>query len=275
MRVIEEPAQARAALQTLARPIGFVPTMGALHAGHLRLIETARQQCGACVVSLFVNPLQFGPNEDYERYPRDLEHDRQKLEASGVDVLFAPQSEVMYTQNFSTTVSAGEIGERYEGAIRPGHFDGVTTVVAKLLNIVQPDVLYLGQKDAQQAVILTKLVRELNFAAEVRIVETVREADGLALSSRNAYLSPSERAAAPSLHVALNVMLTELQNGAETDRARARGLAMLDPSAQLDYLDLVDAHTFQPLPALRAPAFLIGAAKFGRTRLIDNLWVRA
>ena len=275
MQIVVEPAQARAELRGLARPIGFVPTMGALHAGHLRLIEAARRECASCVASLFVNPLQFGPNEDFERYPRDFESDRKQLESSGVDLLFAPQSETMYPQGFSTTVSVGQIGESYEGAVRPGHFDGVTTVVAKLLNIVHPDVLYLGQKDAQQAVIVSKLVRELDLPMEVRIVETVREDDGLALSSRNAYLSATERAAAPTLQAALRATLAALQTGARTDEARTSGAQALDPSAQLEYLDVVDAQTFEPLAALREPAFVIGAAKFGRTRLIDNLWVRA
>lgn len=264
----------RAALQKLARPIGFVPTMGALHAGHLRLMQTALQECAACVASLFVNPLQFGPNEDFARYPREFERDREKFEEAGVDLLFAPQPHAMYPEGFSTSVSVGAIGESYEGAIRPGHFDGVTTVVTKLLNIVRPHVLYLGQKDAQQAVILSKLLHDLDFPIEVRMVETVRESDGLALSSRNAYLSASERAAAPTLHKALRTMVEALRNNATADEAREQGAAHLDPSAQLEYLDLVDARTFQPLATLRAPAFAIGAAKFGRTRLIDNLWIR-
>lgn len=248
--------------------------MGALHAGHLQLVQAARAECQSVASSVFVNPTQFGPLEDFERYPRDYEGDRAKLESAGVDVLFAPGVEAMYPAGFSTTVDTGEIGTRYEGAIRPTHFRGVTTVVSKLLNIVQPDFLFLGQKDAQQTAVLRKLVHDLDFNTRVRIVPTVREPDGLALSSRNVYLSPELRAAAPSLHRALQAMLADLREGKQARIARERAWAMLDPLGTWDYLDLVDMNTFAPLQRLQAPAFVIGAARFGATRLLDNLMVK-
>lgn len=266
-------AQMRDLLAALPRPLGFVPTMGALHAGHMALVDRARERSASVVVSLFVNPLQFGVNEDLAKYPRDLEGDRELLARAGVDLLFAPDVAAMYPPGFSTTVDIGAIGTTYEGAIRPSHFAGVTTVVAKLLNIVAPDTLFLGQKDAQQTAVLRKMIRELAFATEVDIVATQREADGLALSSRNAYLSAAHRAAAPSLHRALGVLRDAVTSGASKDEAMARARATLDPLATVDYFDIVDADTFEPLESPRAPAFVIGAARFGTTRLLDNLWI--
>lgn len=275
MKVAHELAPARAQLETLARPLGFVPTMGALHAGHLRLVEAARRECKSVVASLFVNPMQFGPQEDFERYPRDFEADSEKFAQAGADLLFAPESETMYPPDFSTFVDVGKLGTRFEGAARPTHFRGVATVVAKLLNMVVPDVLYLGQKDAQQTAVLNKLVRDLNFNTRVEIVETVRDPDGLALSSRNAYLSVQERAAAPTLYAALQTMLKEIQGGKSVEQAREIAVGVLSPQAKLEYMNLVDAQSFSNLKTLRAPAFLIGAARFGRTRLLDNLWIRS
>jgi pantoate--beta-alanine ligase len=267
-----QPARARIA--SLRRPLGLVPTMGALHAGHLQLVQAARVQCRSVAASVFVNPMQFAPGEDFERYPRDYAGDREKLAAAGVDLLFAPDAQAMYPPGFSTIVDVGDIGTTYEGAVRPTHFRGVTTVVSKLLNIVQPDVLYLGQKDAQQTAVLRKLVRDLDFPVQVEIVPTVREPDGLALSSRNVYLSAQERAAAPSLHRALEFMLAELRGGSDAVTARKRAEEVLQQPGAWDYLDLVEMDTFAPLEFLRAPAFVIGAARFGSTRLIDNLLVR-
>ncbi len=247
--------------------------MGALHAGHLRLVQAARERCSAVAVSVFVNPMQFGPGEDFDRYPRDVEADRRKLDACGVDVLLAPDLEAMYPPDFSTSVDVGDMAKTYEGAIRPAHFRGVATVVAKLLNIVRPDVLFLGQKDAQQTAVLRKTVRDLDFPLRVEIVPTVREPDGLALSSRNVYLTPQQRAAAPSLHLALERMLAELRAGSDANAARGRAQNVLDACASLDYLDVVDMDTFAPQQHLHAPAFVIGAARFGTTRLLDNLLV--
>jgi pantoate--beta-alanine ligase len=273
VHTFETAAAGREVLASLPRPLGLVPTMGALHAGHLRLIETARAQCAAVAASVFVNPMQFGAGEDFDRYPRDDQGDKAKLERAGVDIVFAPQIDEMYPPGFSTIVDVGDLGSTFEGAVRPAHFRGVATVVTKLLHIVQPDVLFLGQKDAQQTAVLRKMIRDLNFQVRVVIVPTVREADGLALSSRNVYLSPEQRAAAPTLHAALETMFGELRAGADAVQARERGLAQLAAPGKWDYLDVVEMDTFAPLEFLRAPAFVIGAARFGSTRLIDNLMV--
>ena len=273
MDVFDSVAAAREGLVALARPLGFVPTMGALHEGHLQLARVARAQCNSVAASVFVNPMQFGAGEDFEVYPRDLSGDAAKLRTEGVDLLFTPSMETMYPSGFSTIVDVGDIGTTYEGAVRPTHFRGVATVVTKLLHIILPDVLFLGQKDAQQTAVLRKLVRDLDLPVRVEIVPTVREPDGLALSSRNVYLSAEQRAGAPTLNRALQVMLSQMREGEDTVAARRRAWTELAPVAQWDYLDLVDADTFAPLESLRAPAFVIGAARFGKTRLIDNLLV--
>ena len=265
---------ARALFGASPRPLGLVPTMGALHEGHLELVRRARARCASVGVSLFVNPLQFGINEDLATYPRDGGGDRAKLMGAGVDVLFAPEASTMYGDGFTTYVDVGPLGATFEGAFRPHHFRGVTTVIAKLLNIVLPDVLFLGQKDAQQAVILRKMIGELDFPVEVVIVPTVRERDGLAMSSRNRYLDATLRAAAPTLHRALRAVREALESGSRRDDAIAAGTAQLSPVAKLDYLDVVDARTFEPIERLRPPAIIVGAARFGRTRLIDNLWIK-
>jgi pantoate--beta-alanine ligase len=268
-------AEAREIFAALPRPLGFVPTMGALHDGHLELVRQARRRSAAVGVSIFVNPLQFGPSEDLSAYPRDAQRDREKLAAAGVDVLFAPDAATMYPPQFSAVVDVGSLGAVFEGAVRPGHFRGVATVIAKLLNIVRPDVLVLGQKDAQQAVVLRRVIDDLDFPVEIEMVATVREPDGLAMSSRNAYLDAAQRASAPSLHRALVAMLETLEHGTDKRSAIEAGVAALDATARLDYLDVVDAADFSPLDRLRPPAFIIGAARFGTTRLIDNLWVRS
>jgi pantoate--beta-alanine ligase len=273
VRVFETPAAGREILAALPRPLGLVPTMGALHEGHLRLLEAARTQCASVVASVFVNPMQFGAGEDFDRYPRDYEGDKAKLERAGADAVFMPQTGTMYPPGFSTIVDVGDLGSTYEGAVRPTHFRGVATVVTKLLHAVQPDMLYLGQKDAQQTAVLRKLIRDLDFPVRAIIVPTFREADGLALSSRNVYLTPEEREAAPTLHAALETMLAELRSGADAVQARGRALPELSPLGTWDYLDVVELDTFAPLEFLRAPAFVIGAARFGTTRLIDNLMV--
>jgi pantoate--beta-alanine ligase len=262
---------ARAMFAALPRPFGFVPTMGALHAGHLQLVRASRERCAATGVSIFVNPLQFGPQEDFAAYPRHFESDREALAAAGVDALFAPDVESMYPAGFSTEIDPGTIATQFEGAIRPGHFRGVATVVTKLLQIAQPDVLFLGQKDAQQAVVMRRTIADLAIPVELVVVPTVREADGLALSSRNAYLSAEQRAAAPSLHRALDVMRAELQRGRSKDDARAAARSQMTSQATIDYLDAVDAATFEPVDALDRDALIIGAARFGTTRLIDNI----
>lgn len=274
MQIADTVARARELFAASSRPLGFVPTMGALHAGHLALVRRARERCTAVAASIFVNPLQFGASEDLATYPRDPERDRQKLQNAGVDVVFAPDGGAMYPPDFAATVDVGAIATTFEGAIRPGHFRGVATVIAKLLNIVCPDVLFLGQKDAQQAIVLRRMIADLNFPVEVEIVPTVREPDGLALSSRNGYLDAQQRAQAPTLHAALVAVRDALQAGRSKNAAIAAGIALLSPSAKLEYLDVVDGTTFAPAERLGAPAFVIGAARFGATRLIDNLWIR-
>ncbi|HEY1883859.1 MAG TPA: pantoate--beta-alanine ligase [Candidatus Cybelea sp.] len=273
MQSADSVARLRAQLAELPRPIGFVPTMGALHDGHLELVRRARERCRAVVASIFVNPLQFGPNEDLARYPRDLPGDRERLAAAGVDALFSPEPKTMYPDSFATRVDVDSSDASFEGAIRPGHFRGVLTVIAKLLNIVQPDVLFLGQKDAQQAVLTRKMLGDLNFPVELEIVPTVREPDGLAMSSRNRYLDEAQRAAAPTLYAALRAVRAALESGAAKSQALAAGRTALSPLAKLDYLDVVDGTSFEPIEALRPPAFIIGAARLGTTRLIDNVWV--
>ena len=275
MQVVDAILPARAAFGAVPRPLGFVPTMGALHRGPLELVRAARAACRTVAVSLFVNPLQFGPDEDFARYPRDLAGDCRQLEEAGVDLVFAPERETMYPPGFSTSVDVGEIGARYEGAVRPGHFRGVATVVLKLLNVVRPDALFLGQKDAQQTAVLRRMVRDLDLDVRVEIVPTVREADGLALSSRNAYLSAAQRAVAPTLQRVLRELYAALERGDGKENAVRAARGLLDPAATLDYLDVVDADTFEPLDAPRAGAFVVGAARFGQTRLLDNIWLPA
>jgi pantoate--beta-alanine ligase len=231
---------------------GLVPTMGALHAGHRALLRRARSECDVVVMSLFVNPTQFGPGEDLDRYPRDEERDRAIAAEEGADRIYAPAVDEMYPQGFATSVSAGDVGARFEGAHRPGHFDGVATVVLKLFSRLRPDIAYFGQKDAQQLAVIRRMTADLDLGVEIRAVDTVREPDGLALSSRNAYLSPADRRRAPSLHRALV--------------ARDSGLVEGD----VDYLAVVDADTFREIEP-RPGALVIGAARFGSTRLIDNI----
>jgi pantoate--beta-alanine ligase len=232
--------------------IGLVPTMGALHDGHRALLRAARAECDRVVMSLFVNPTQFGPGEDLDRYPRSDAGDRAIAAAEGVDEVYAPSVEEMYPAGFATTVSAGALGARYEGHHRPGHFDGVATVVLKLFARVRPSVAYFGRKDAQQLAVVRRIVADLDVPVAIHPVDTVREPDGLAVSSRNVFLSPEERRAAPSLHRAL----------------LARDPAVCEGA--VDYLDVVDAESFEPVEP-RQRALVIGAAWFGTTRLIDNI----
>ena len=273
MRLVTTTEELRAWRRGAPPTVGFVPTMGALHEGHLDLARFARSQNAAVVASVFVNPLQFGEGEDLARYPRDLAGDREKLAATGVDLLFAPAVEDIYPPGFSTAIDVGPVGEAYEGALRPGHFRGVATVVGKLLHLVVPQRLYVGQKDAQQSAVLRKLVRDLGYDCGVTIVPTVRETDGLAMSSRNLYLDERERRAAPSLHRMLRRFVELLKTGEPFEIARAEAAALLEPPGALDYLACVDAESFASLSALRENSFVIAAARFGRTRLLDNIWL--
>ena len=271
MRITRTPAEVRAALATAQRPLGLVPTMGALHAGHRALIDRARAESRTVAASIFVNPLQFGPNEDFDRYPRSFDDDVNALRDAGVDLVYAPDVATMYPPGFATAIDPGPIGASYEGALRPGHFSGVATVCVKLFATVGPDRAYFGAKDAQQVAVLRRVLADLNGSLELVVVPTVREADGLALSSRNAYLHHTERAAAPSLHRALDAIVHAVRSG-ETDRERAiaRGRAQFAAPLREAYLDIVDPLTFVAADPVRAPALAIASGWFGTTRLIDN-----
>ena len=262
-------------LQRAGRTIGFVPTMGALHEGHLSLMREARAQCDVLVVSIFVNPTQFGPAEDFEKYPRDLKHDAALLTRENVDYLFAPTVTDIYPPGFSTYVTVEGLSEQLEGASRQGHFRGVATVVAILLNIVRPDIAFFGQKDAQQAAVLKRMVRDLAFDTSVVVLPIVREKSGLALSSRNAYLSEEQKRAATILHRGLSQARSAYENG-ERDGTRllqqVRSAIAAEPQARVDYISLNDAETFEPLNNIEdRPALLSLAVYLGKTRLIDNM----
>lgn len=254
------------------RRTALVPTMGALHAGHLALVDRARELADTVVVSIFVNPLQFGAGEDLERYPRDLAADLEALDGRGVDIVFAPSVAEMYPDGSpQTTVHGGQVATLFEGASRPGHFDGMLTVVAKLLGIVRPDAAVFGQKDAQQLWLVERMAADLNIDTRVVPVPTVRETDGLALSSRNRYLSPAERAAAPALHRALTAAASAASAGVASARFAAEQALASEPLIEVDYLEIVDPATFQPVASdHRGPARAIVAARLGATRLIDN-----
>jgi pantoate--beta-alanine ligase len=255
------------------RPLGLVPTMGALHEGHLSLVRAAQRECSPVVVSIFVNPKQFGPSEDFGRYPRTLDADRAALEHLHVDYVFAPPAEEMYPTGFRTSVSVEGLGDKLEGRSRPGHFRGVTTVVLKLFEIVQPRFAFFGRKDAQQARIIRQMARDLNLDTEIVVCPIVREADGLAMSSRNAYLSTADRRAAAALSRALERARREIAGG-ETDIARliaaVRGVIDAEPGVALDYAEIVDGDTLEPALTLRKPCYIVLAARVGGTRLIDN-----
>lgn len=260
------------------KTIGFVPTMGALHEGHASLIRTARERDCFTVVSLFVNPKQFGPREDFHLYPRPLQADLRLCETAGAALAFHPSAEEIYPLGFQTSVEVEGLGEALCGRARPGHFRGVTTVVLKLFNQVLPDIAFFGQKDAQQALILRKMVRDLDVPVEMVICPTVRETDGLAMSSRNRYLSPLERERAPGIYQALLELKQEIVQGARdaselAGRLRQRLKAI--PGAELDYADLMDTRTLAPVDRLQGEILAAVAVRFGSTRLIDNLLVQA
>jgi len=256
------------------RTIGLVPTMGALHEGHLSLVREARRMCDVVVVSVFVNPAQFGPGEDYERYPRDLTKDTALLTDYNVDYIFAPTVEEMYPKGFATYVTIEGLSDQLEGAARPGHFRGVATVVTILLNTVRPDFAFFGQKDAQQALIIKRLVRDLAFDSEIVVLPTVREDSGLAISSRNLYLSADEQAAARVIHSALVQVKTAYREGERNAGRLAdsiRSIIEAEPRARLDYVTVADAETLEKLDKLDDKSVLIAVAVYiGKTRLIDN-----
>jgi pantoate--beta-alanine ligase len=259
------------------RVLGFVPTMGALHEGHLSLVRRARAECGVVVASIFVNPLQFGPGEDFGKYPRTFEEDCQRLNAEGVEVLFAPVAAEMYPEGAVTTVTVSGVGDRLDGASRPGHFTGVATVVAKLFHVVSPDRSYFGQKDAAQLAVLRRMVRDLNFEVELVGCAIVRDADGLALSSRNKYLSAAERRHALVLHRTLLRIEQMIANGERKSAALMQGgleVLVTVPEARIDYLAIVDADSLLPVTLVETGTLVAIAAYLGQTRLIDNFLVK-
>ena len=255
--------------------IGFVPTMGYLHEGHLSLIRKAREETEIVVVSIYVNPTQFGPGEDFDRYPRDLERDRNILENERVDILFAPSDKDMYPPDFSTYVEETKLSQRWEGERRPGHFRGVTTIVAKLFNIVLPHRAYFGEKDWQQAKIIKRMVRDLNFPVEIIVLPTVREKDGLAASSRNTYLSEKDREKALCLYKALHKIkeMVELEGIRESDILLKEGKKIIENTegVKLQYLEAVNLKNLNPVKKIKKGVMVAGAIKIGKVRLIDNI----
>jgi len=257
--------------------IGLVPTMGALHAGHRALIRAARLSCDAVVVSLFVNPTQFGPTEDFSRYPRKLKADAALCAKEGVDLLFAPPVSEVYPDGFQTTVSVTKLARRWEGEFRPGHFEGVATIVTKLCSLVRPQIAFFGQKDFQQSVLVRRLVEDLNLGTRVVVCPTVRDDDGLALSSRNQSLTPTQRRAVPVLYAALRAGQAAVRAGirsATRIRRLMRDKIATEPLARVEYLSVCDPRTLEPLSRITRDAVLLGAIRLGHVRLIDNLLVR-
>ena len=277
MKIIHTVEEMRAACRAARRPLGLVPTMGALHEGHLSLVRMARARCEAVSASIFVNPTQFGPNEDFAKYPRSFEQDRQMLEDEGVDLLFAPSVAEMYPEGRSiTTVTVNSMSERLCGRSRPGHFQGVTTVVAKLFHVCGPDLAFFGQKDAAQVAIIRRMVRDLDFPLGIVPCPIVREADGLAMSSRNSYLSPQQRMDS----LALSRSLTEMKRGFEggersVQKLIAAGAAAFGDAARLDYLEIVDPDSLEAIDKFDKPVLAAVAAFVGNVRLIDNILLPA
>jgi pantoate--beta-alanine ligase len=275
MDVLRSPAEMRAWRVTANGQVGLVPTMGALHEGHLSLVRRCVAENDVATASLFVNPTQFAPGEDYERYPRDEGRDLAMFESAGVGAVYAPDARSVYPEGFQTAVQVRVVTQPLEGAARPGHFDGVTTVVAKLLNAVQPHRAYFGRKDAQQLRVIRRMVRDLDMAVEVVPCEIVREANGLAMSSRNMYLSAEERAAAPVIYRALSEARKRFEAGERDSgalRAAVRELLEREPLANVEYVSLADDGTLVEIEGeVAGPALLSAAVRFGRTRLIDNV----
>jgi len=279
MKLISEPGKFSAIMgkaRQLKKSIGFVPTMGALHAGHFSLIKQARKENDITVVSIFVNPAQFGPGEDFRKYPRRFKKDAGSCRKLGVDYIFLPDKDNMYPQGYSTFVNVEVLSGLLCGFSRPGHFRGVATVVAKLLNIVRPDTLYLGQKDAQQAIIISRMVKDLNFPVKVKVMPTVRQEDGLALSSRNAYLSKDERNSALVLYKALRLARCMVNNGqrnASRIISRMKLLIAKNSRVKLDYIAIVEPEQLKEVKKIIPGSLIALAVKIGRTRLIDNITI--
>jgi len=273
MKIVETIQEMKQLRQELPEPVGFVPTMGYLHEGHLSLVKVAKTENASVVVSIFVNPTQFGPQEDLEKYPRDTQRDFTLLERENTDVIFMPSAADMYPAGYDSWVNVGTITKRLEGASRPGHFRGVSTVVTKLFNIVQPTKAYFGQKDAQQLAVIKKMAIDLNMNLEVVGLPTVREADGLAMSSRNTYLNPEERKAGLILYRALNQakqLWSAGEKNADIIRQQMINLIQQEPLANIHYVSIANANTLEELDTVSTPALVSMAVNIGATRLIDN-----
>jgi pantoate--beta-alanine ligase len=274
MQIAKSIAEMKAIRMKIPGSVGFVPTMGYLHDGHLALVKQARAENSVVVVSIFVNPTQFGPTEDFKTYPRDTERDLAMLQKEKTDIIFMPSPEEMYPERFSSWVDVEKVTDRLEGSYRPGHFRGVATVVAKLFNIVEPTRAYFGQKDAQQVLVIKKMVADLNMNLEVIVAPTVRESDGLAMSSRNIYLNPHERQAATVLFKALTLSQNLWKKGernADTVRQEMTSLISQEPLAKIEYVSIAGAETLEELSKIDRPALALLAVRFGKTRLIDNI----
>ena len=276
MNTVQSISNLRQIRNDLPSPVGLVPTMGYLHEGHLSLVQRARQECANVIVSIFVNPTQFGPHEDLDAYPRDIPRDFALLEKYGVDLVWVPELEQMYTPDFQTWVTVERAAQPLEGKMRPGHFRGVTTVVAKLFNSVLPDKAYFGQKDAQQVVVIRRMVKDLNFPIDIVVCPIIREPDGLAMSSRNVYLDHEERQAAQVLFRSLSAATSAFQNG-NNDAGQLRdimtGTIMSEPLADLQYVSCADPDTLEELSGSISRALLSMAVVIGKTRLIDNFLI--
>ena len=274
MKILPTIAEFKESRQKIKNSVGLVPTMGYLHEGHLTLVRRAREENKTVVVSIFVNPTQFGSREDFARYPRNPERDLALLEKEKVDLIFMPSAEEMYPEGFCSWVEVEKVTEKLEGAVRPGHFRGVTTVVAKLFNIVQPTRAYFGQKDAQQAVVIKRMVADLNMNLDIIVVPTQREPDGLAMSSRNTYLSQEERQAALVLWKSLNLaqqLWSQGERKAERVRQQMTALIQKEPLAKIDYVSIADPETLEEIVEIDRPALVSLAVRIGGTRLIDNI----
>lgn len=273
MQTVTTFPELRAARGALSGPVGLVPTMGFLHAGHISLVQRARAECASVTASIFVNPTQFGPSEDLAKYPRDLPRDLALLEAAGTELVWTPRPEDMYPAGFQTWVTVEELTRLLEGEVRPGHFRGVTTVVAKLFNAVRPDKAYFGQKDAQQAAVIRRMVRDLDFPIDIVVCPIVREPDGLAMSSRNVYLNPAERQAATVLFRSLSAAKSAYDKGerrAEALRRVMQDILNAEPLAKLQYVSCADYDSLGELETVKGKALLSMAVYLGKTRLIDN-----
>jgi len=274
MKTVESVAELKAVRRQMKGPVGLVPTMGYLHQGHLELVTRAKEDNPNAVVSIFVNPTQFGPKEDFAAYPRDIPRDIAMLETVGTDVVFMPTAAEMYPPRFNTWVDVEKVTDRLEGAVRPGHFRGVATVCNKLFNMVEPTRAYFGQKDAQQCVVIKKMVAELNMNLEIVVVPTVREADGLAMSSRNVYLRPDERRAAIVISKSLELaksMWTDGERDADKIRQSMTDFIKKEPLANIDYVSIADAETLEELKEIKPPALASLVVKIGKPRLLDNV----